>query len=80
MAAELVAFGEALNDGTIRAHGPRDASLTPTTFEAFTDELRAHSRPHDQFAAREPPPKRPGVPGVSSRFSSRSGRTGRGGA
>ena len=39
MAAELVAFGEALNDGTIRAHGPRDASLTPTTFEAFTDEL-----------------------------------------
>ena len=39
MAAEVVAFGEALNDGTIRALGPRDASLTPTTFEEFAEEL-----------------------------------------
>jgi uncharacterized protein YbjT (DUF2867 family) len=38
-AAQIVALGEALSDGTIRANGPRDASLTPTTFEEFSADL-----------------------------------------
>jgi hypothetical protein len=44
-AAEVVAFGEALNDGTIRALGPRDASLTPTNFEEFAGELALEFQP-----------------------------------
>jgi uncharacterized protein YbjT (DUF2867 family) len=44
-AAEVVAFGEALTNGTIRALGPRDASLTPTTFEEFAGELALEFQP-----------------------------------
>jgi uncharacterized protein YbjT (DUF2867 family) len=38
-AAQLVAMGEGWSHGTIQAAGPRDAALTPTTFEEFAAEL-----------------------------------------
>lgn len=34
-AARIIAMGEALNDGTIRPVGRREAALTPTAFEEF---------------------------------------------
>jgi uncharacterized protein YbjT (DUF2867 family) len=44
-AAQLIAMGEAWNEGTIRAAGPRDAALTPTPFEEFAAELAQQPAP-----------------------------------
>jgi uncharacterized protein YbjT (DUF2867 family) len=39
-ADQLVAFAEAVNDGTIAAHGSPDPSLTPTTLDEFAPQFR----------------------------------------
>jgi hypothetical protein len=38
-ADQLVTFAEAVNDGTIAAHGSPDPSMTPTTLEDYAPQL-----------------------------------------